>query len=259
MKKALKILGVIALLGLVGGGIAFYATSKMVKVGDEFFAAIKARDYATATSHLSEEFRATIPVSDFAELMDRSALRKLKQVSWNSRSVAPGRGELEGVATTASGGSIPLKLTFVKENGAWRIYALGKDPAGMTGSQGAALPRPNEAFALLKATMAKLATAIATGDMSPLAGPPTTATAIAVSKRMQAGLQPFIDNHIDLTPLATIEPELEQPVLDERGYMVMTGYYQVDEKTRVKFKLSYGQVLLAWKFADADVDLLKAK
>ena len=129
----------------------------------------------------------------------------------------------------------------------------------MTGAQGAALPEPKDGFALVEATTAKVAKAIATRDMSPLAGPPTTASALAVSKRMQEGLQPFIDNHIDLTGLAKIEPELEQPVLDERGYMVMTGYYQVDPKTRVKFKYRYKQALLAWRFAALELDFLKAK
>jgi hypothetical protein len=259
MKKLLKILGIIVLLGLVGGVVVFYVTGNMVKVGDEFFAALKARDYATASSHLSEEFRATIPVSDFADLMDRSALGRLKEVSWSSRSVSPGRGELEGVATTDSGGSIPLKLTFVKENGAWRIYSLEKDAAGMTGNKGAAFPSPKQGFALVRGSTAKIVKAVATRDMSPLSGPPTTASALAVFKGLQASLQPIIDSHVDLAPLTNIEPEIQEPVTDERGYMAMTGHYQLDEKTRVKFKYSYKQTLLAWQFAAMELDVQKAK
>lgn len=39
----------------------------------------------------------------------------------------------------------------------------------------------------------------------------------------------------------------------------MTGHYQVDEKTRVKFKVSYKQTLLAWQFAALELNYLKAR
>jgi len=84
-------------------------------------------------SFTSSEFRAATPQPEFVVFLQKTNLSKFKSVSWESRSVSPGRGELEGTVSTDDGGSIPLKLAFVKENGEWRIYAFRKATAGIVG------------------------------------------------------------------------------------------------------------------------------
>ena len=137
MKTALKVIGGIFCLGLIGGGIAFYATANITKAADEFFTAVADRNFPKALALTSSEFRAATPQPEFVAFLERTSLARFKSVSWQSRSVSPGKGELEGTVSTQDGGSIPLKLVFVKENGDWHIYAFEKLPAGVV-----AAPRP---------------------------------------------------------------------------------------------------------------------
>lgn len=133
VKKAMRIVGALFLLGLIGGGLVFYFTGNMIKAADGFFAAVVAGDHTKAMSFTSSEFRAATPQPEFVVFLQKTNLSKFKSVSWESRSVSPGRGELEGTVSTEDGGSIPLKLAFVKENGEWRIYAFRKATAGIVG------------------------------------------------------------------------------------------------------------------------------
>ncbi|HEY8926122.1 MAG TPA: hypothetical protein VIU64_17175, partial [Polyangia bacterium] len=142
MKTALKVVGVIFCLGLIGGGIAFYATTGMTKAADEFFVAVAERNIPKALALTSSEFRASTPQTEFVAFLERTSLSRFKSVSWQSRSASPGRGELEGTVSTQDGGSIPLKLVLVKENGDWHIYAFEKLPAGLVAAPTAAGSSP---------------------------------------------------------------------------------------------------------------------
>lgn len=278
MKTFLKVLLGFAVLVIVGVAVVFYATGNMVKTADAFFVAVKAHDYPKAMSLMSAEFRASTSPSAFVAFVETSALPEFKSVSWGSRSAAPGKGELEGVVTTESGGAIPLKLGLVKENGEWRIYAIRKDKAGVDSSPVAAAPTtvpapapvapvvpaaptaspapdgthapvgtaaaplpevPSGRF-LVKVTMAKIAGAIKTGDMRSLVGSSRSpAESEAAVQRFAAALKAFGDRNVDLTPLIRQEPVIKgKPAVDASGALVIAGNYP-SKNAPVVFRFSY--------------------
>ncbi len=77
-----------------------------------------------------------------------------------------GTGHLEGDVSTKSGGKIPLTLTFVKENGGWKIYSIQKSQAGLVAeSGGQAIPSKTEAAKLAVDTTLSFARAVNANDL----------------------------------------------------------------------------------------------
>src|SRR5579871_3165421 len=131
MNKLLKIvLGVVAAFVLLIG-LGFWLTSGMADTADGFFKAVKIQDLAAARGYLSEDFRASTDETALKEFLTRSAILHFKDASWSERKIAGGRGELNGAIHTDSGGVVPIKLMFIEENGAWKIYAIQKPTAGL--------------------------------------------------------------------------------------------------------------------------------
>src|SRR5260370_22168189 len=102
----------------------------MVDVSDTFFKDVAAGDMQRARSYLAADFRATTSEDELRSFLGRSALLDYSQSHWSNRQVSiGGTGHLEGDVSTKSGGKIPLTLTFVKENGGWKIYSIQKSQA----------------------------------------------------------------------------------------------------------------------------------
>ncbi len=125
-------------------GAILYFTSGLVDTADAFFTAVRARDVAAARSHLAEDFKASTDEAALDAFLSRGAFLSYREASWSSRAIENGRGTLEGHITTDTGGVVPVKMSFVKENGAWKIYAIGKLGAGL-GSDGSTQELPPKA------------------------------------------------------------------------------------------------------------------
>jgi hypothetical protein len=117
--------------GAVVAGLVFFFTSGMTDSAGVFLTAVKEKRDDQAYRSLSEEFRASTSLPEFVAFLDESALRGFKEVSWSSLSIKNSNGKLKGVVTTESGGSVPLELSMLKENGQWRIHSLRKQAAGL--------------------------------------------------------------------------------------------------------------------------------
>lgn len=137
MRKQVLIVvaSVLGALAVCGSGVALVVSSfsGMTEAADGFFAALRARDYPAARAFMAEEFQASTSDAELAALVERSALSSYKAAHWSSRSRENGRGRLSGTLETATGGSIPMELSLVKEGGSWKIYALRKPAAGIGG------------------------------------------------------------------------------------------------------------------------------
>lgn len=262
MKKVFIIGGAVglALAASIGTclGFVFYATSGMVETADQFFAAVRAQDLPAARALLSEEFRAS---TDEAELLDyfrSSALGQYQEAHWSSRATSGGRGELEGSITTASGGTIPMHLVFVREQGAWRIYSLQKPPAGLVAesTSSAGVPPRAQQIGLVRRSMHDFAFALAARDM--------TGFHHTISGLWQAQITPqqllaqfhqLVDDELDLRPIDRLTPSIDpEPTIDERGVLIVTGRYKTHPSV-LKFEQKYVYEGVTWKLIGFYVDL----
>ena len=158
MKRWMKIvLGVVVVIVLaVAGGL--YFTSGIVDTANDFFKAVQQKDMVKARGYLAEELKASADERTLAAFLARNALTSVKDTSCSSREVSGGKGELTGTVTTESGGTVPLKLIFVKEKDVWKIYAIQKPAAGLqtdkpsttAAAASATIPGKPEQIALIK-------------------------------------------------------------------------------------------------------------
>lgn len=248
MKKLLKI--VIGLAAVFAAAIiaAFWFTSGMVNTATAFLEALKDEDFAAARVHLSEEFKAGTDEAELKQFLSETALLQYQEASWSSRQFSGGQGELEGAVTTKSGGVIPLSLTFVKENGDWKIFGIRKAPAGLQVAQAPGIPDKAGQAALVKRSMHDFAISVNRKSMEHFRS--------TVSRLWQKHITTEeLDNvfgvtygaGMDLTILDNIEPIID-PVagLDEDGMLVLTGHFPT-KPDQVHFEQTYLYEGIGWK------------
>ena len=106
---------IVAFVGLFA--LVWRLTAGLATTADEFFLALKAQDFEKARTYLAEDFRAATSEQELQDFVARSALSNYASASWSSRSIENSTGTLEGVVETASGGSIPMSISLVREQG----------------------------------------------------------------------------------------------------------------------------------------------
>ncbi len=115
MKKIIIAILVIILLAIIALVVVFRMTSGITEVADQFLTAVKQGNLLKAYGYTSREFQATTSLQDLAEFLNDSALMDFSTSSWSSRSISGNQGNLEGSVKTRGGGTIPIKMSFVKE------------------------------------------------------------------------------------------------------------------------------------------------
>jgi hypothetical protein len=257
MKKLLKVVIGIAVVFVLAIAVVFYFTAGMVDAADEFFVAIKNRDLAAARAHLSEDFKASTDEDALRAFLTQGALLDFKETSWSNRQISGGRGELEGEVITATGGVVPLKLMFVKENDAWKIYGIQKPTAGLQVEQASpTIPAKVDQVALVKRSMRDFGLSVNAKDMKHFHG--------SVSQFWQRRITPekfdevfatFFDSGLDLTVLERFEPIVE-PVaeLGENGELILKGYFAT-KPNQAHFEQKYIYEGLGWKLVGFSINV----
>ena len=176
-------------------------TAGLATTADEFFLALKAEDFAKARTYLAEDFRAATSEQELREFVSRSALANYAGASWSTRSIQNSTGMLEGVIETASGGSIPMSISLVREHDAWKIYTLRKLDAGLQSLQSGPTPSVAEQVRLVRATTHDFADAVARKDFTAFHA--NTATVLQqqfTAAELQKAMQSFIDTRRGFPP-----------------------------------------------------------
>jgi len=257
MKLAIKIIiGVVAVIGIALGAV-FWFTSGMTDTANAFFTSVKTNDYDKARRYLAQEFRANTSSEALQKFLISSALDKFKEANWGNRSITSGQGELDGSIKTETGGTIPLKLKFVKEEGQWKIFAIHKPSAGL--SEQAGLPSEPELVALTNESMLKFAQAVQAKDFS--------AFHEHVSRLWQKEYTPqkfnevfkvFIDANINMVPAV----QQTAPRFDDRpeikdNILIIRGRYPT-RPSQILFQLKYIYEGLSWKLVGTQVNIVPA-
>lgn len=258
MKKVLIGLAILAVIVVVIIVIVFRMTSGIVDVTDKFFAAVAEGDYETAHAYLSEDFKAATSMDELKQFLDQSAIGEYSQGHWSSRSISGGQGELEGEIETRDGGSIPIKLAFVKEDGDWKILSIQKDAAGLieTGTGGTTVPDQESLTAMTDEAMHDFALAVNARDFGAFHAKLSTLWKSQITKEELYDIfKGFSEQEIDLTILEGMTPVFsEEPAIDDKSVLRVTGYYPT-QPSLTHFRLSYLYEHPAWKLAGINVRL----
>ena len=177
--------------------------------------------------------------------------------SWSSRKFENDIGELNGTIKTKSGGSIPLKMDFVKENGQWKIARCSTPPAGLQGSTAKpSIPSQADLKRLATESLLDFNQAVRTKDFVPfhakLSAPFKTQK---TAQDLRGIFQSFIDSEVDIAGIADLTPVWEPPpAINDDGVLVLTGHYPTTPM-RVLFSLKYLDENKVWRLVGIEVNL----
>ncbi|MEN6319554.1 MAG: hypothetical protein ABFD82_12455 [Syntrophaceae bacterium] len=249
MNKIVKIIiGIVIVIALAIGAV-FYFTAGMEDTADSFFKAIKKQDIAAARGYLSEDFKASTDEASLKEFLSKGALLNFNKASWSNRQISGGRGELNGEVITESGGVVPLKLLFVKENDKWKIYSIQKPTAGLQTVQASpTVPAKADQIVLAKRSMHDFAVSVNNKSMAHFRS--TTSQLWQKQFTIEKFEEAFGKVYkfgLDFTILDGYEPIIE-PVsaLGENGELILKGYFPT-KPNKVDFEQKYIYEGVDWK------------
>ena len=256
MKRWMKIvLGVVVVIVLaVAGGL--YFTSGIVDTANDFFKAVQQKDMVKARGYLAEELKASADERTLAAFLARNALTSVKDTSWSSREVSGGKGELTGTVTTETGGTVPLKLIFVKEKDAWKIYAIQKPAAGLQTDKPsstaaaaiATIPGKAEQIALIKQSTYNF---VASATMKDMGHFRSTVSNLwqqqFTTEQLNQSYKAVMDSGANWLALNNLDPILtSEASVDGNGVLVLNAYYPTTP-TRVHVVQKFVNEGGAWK------------
>jgi hypothetical protein len=280
MKKFLKIIiGIVVFIILVVV-LVFYLTGDMVDAANSFFKAVKQNDMTKARGYLAEEFKAATDEKALKEFLSSSALLNFKETSWGERQISGSRGELNGSVKTETGGTIPIRLTLVKESGGWKIYSLQKPTAGLmskeepgtspqpgvvstskeepggsqkpatvlTAKEPSAMPGKAEQMILAKKSMHDFAVSLKTKSMEHFRNNISNLWQQQyTTQKLNEAYAKIIEAELDLSVLDTLEPILDQEAqINQDGVLILKGHYAT-QPSQVRFLQKFVKEGGAWK------------
>ncbi|MGB5484539.1 DUF4864 domain-containing protein [Parasphingorhabdus sp.] len=258
MKTWMKVvLGIIAALVLLVG-LVFWLTGDAAKAGDDFFAAVQNDDIDAAYELLSEDFQAGTSKEELVSYLAANALDKVEDTSWSSRSITGGSATLEGTATTASGGKIPLNLRLVQTENGWKINAIIKDRAGFQtrSEEEKSLPVPSdpELLALVRSSMANFVDGMNAPTMTGFrkSFSQTFQRQFSLAE-LETAFKKFKAND-ELEVFKTLKPVVQNGTkITDEGVLQVKGYYNT-RPTRMTFEQGYIYEGTGWKLLEFNVE-----
>lgn len=260
MKKWVKILIGIVVVFVVAVSSVFFLTSGMVDTADAFFKAIKQQDVSKARSYLAEDFKASTDETALKDFLSKGAILNFKEASWSNRQISGGRGELNGSITTDTGGVVPIKIMFVKENNAWKIYAIQKPTAGLQ-SEDASPTSPTKAdqVALVKQSIHDFIISVEKKDMEHFRSTVSRLWQKQVTTdQLNQAFKAVIDSGANWSMLDSFQPIISSDTkVNENGVLTLVGHYPT-EPSQVHFEQKYIYEGVAWKLVGFNIEA-KAK
>jgi len=126
--------GLMLLAVVFGVGLYFMVTSMTAapeQVARDFCAAAAAGDFARAHDFFAAPLKESQPLDVFTATVEANpSLFRIKDTSFNERSIDLAGTKLGGTATLESGTTVPISFTLVRENDDWKLmgYNIGSRP-----------------------------------------------------------------------------------------------------------------------------------
>jgi hypothetical protein len=250
----------IGLSAVMAGFCALFAlvwilTSGLADTADGFFRAMKAGDLPGARQYLAEDFLASTSDEDLRRFIESSALANYESASWSSRSIENSRGKLSGTVNTASGGSVPMDISLVREKGAWKILALSKPSAGLLGDTTLNAPNSADQTRLVRQTTSRFADAVTREDFTQFRHSSAALWQRQITaEKLAEGFKGFAPAAAELQSLANAEPQIDTAKFDDDGAYTIAGGYPVSGG-KFQFRYRYLYEGTDWKLVGINADL----
>jgi hypothetical protein len=176
---------------------------------------------------------------------------------------------------TRSGAQIPLIVTLVDENGAWRVFSLHSPPSAQTGISEnrfslvgkvpniadevvKPLPPEQDVRRLVRENLLRFNEAISSKSFDDFYNSVSAKWQDQLTKgQLQREFQPFIDHKIDISAVGKAEPVFDPaPAINSEGLLVVSGYVPMPAY-RVVFTMRFFYELPEWKLFGLDVGIVK--
>ena len=257
MKTFLKILAGIGALVVIAIVAVMFMTAGMSDTADKFFAAVKANNYDAAYAFLSEDFKSNTSKNQLKSYLEKNALSKFKEASWDSRSVNGGLGELTGSITTETGGVVPISLGFVKGESDWKIYSIKKPASGIqTENEVAQLPSEQEQIKLVSEAMHIFAVSVKEKSMAKMYNHVSNLWQKQFSvDKFDEAFNSFFQSGDALMVLDQYSPQFsEKATINEDGVLILKGLFPT-KPNQVHFEQKYIYEGLGWKLLGLNVNI----
>ena len=123
------VLGVVTAIALIIT-LAMVMTSGLDEPVDRHFAALRAGNLDAAYSELSIATQRQNSPAEFKAMIERNPMfAHIVGHTFTNRSWKNNQGLLEGTLDVEGGGTLPITVHLVKENGQWKILSYRVEPA----------------------------------------------------------------------------------------------------------------------------------
>ena len=121
---AILVIALCAGLGTMFVAGIFGLTQPVVDASNEFLALLGQGKIGEAYASTADGFRAQQDESSFTAAVKQLGLTEYASASWQSREINNNEGSVEGTVTTKGGGTKPIAIRLVKENGKWKVVSV---------------------------------------------------------------------------------------------------------------------------------------
>ncbi len=245
MKKLLKFIGIVIVVGIVAFGVTMYFTSNLKQTADNFFNSIRAGNYEQASEYLSTNFKHNTTMEQLKRAFPFSRFKNYKSCSFSTRVVnADGTGKLKGKVEFTDGSSIMVEISFIKENDNWKIDYIKLSKSGIAQSQnrptnGVHRVNTPDLVVIVQETMQKLGKAISTGYYSDFYAYTAPQFQNSVSlENLSKAFNPFKSAPVEWEKVGTLTPVIEERKTYKNGVLKLVGYFPSKPK-KVGFDFEY--------------------
>lgn len=256
-RKIFIVIGAILLMGSAIFAFVMFLTSGLVETTDEFFALVKDGKLEQAYESTATEFKKKTNFEEFKLVLTKTTLDKYESAFWSKREIINNEGYLDGTVTNSLGGTLPLHVDLIKENGEWKVYGLDLKAAGLSLLDTAPpLPSDEESMTLAKNTMTSFIDGmLAKSFASFYETISQTWKGQTSPEKLDQSFKVFIDTDVDFSWVKTVEPVLPvKPSLDENHILTVQGVFP-GEQMGMGFQFRYVNENKAWQLLGLSVDV----
>jgi hypothetical protein len=117
-------IAVCAGLGVLLVGAIMALTRPITDASEQFLALLGQGKFAEAYASTSEGFRAQQDEASFTAAVEQLGLTDYAAVTWHTRRIDNDAGIAEGTLATKTGGSRPITIRLLQEDGKWRVTGV---------------------------------------------------------------------------------------------------------------------------------------
>ena len=243
MKRFLLVFltGLIGFMGACTGGVFLWVavtTGDSAAAAERFLSLIEAGRTHDAYLATASPFREAQTEATFVKFMQRIDMRNYSLEPWRDRVLERGdqavfRGTLDQRPWYDDPRILPFRLDMIRETGEWRVVSFTGTRRVLVGAGAwfSQIPNDHDLGEMSRDTLLAFNRAVKAGDFAEFYDNMSLGFRIEIHLfQLQAAYQRFIDNEIDISGVADLEPVFDKLPSMERNsrlgdILVVSGYF----------------------------------